>query len=196
MQLTNSYQYGLMSTFSICIPNEKAATYKLVTFIIALMQIPAFAFVFFNVPAGPPFNLSIIGLLLSVMAFGMYLVKIYTSLLKPFRIEIAFIVFALIWFMMGYYLMPLLLLLFAILGFYTNKKMVIHFKKEGILYPSFPPKTLLWTAVDFVLLKDGILSIEMKDNRLMQFTLDESTANEIDSFSFNNFCKKQVETAQ
>ena len=176
-----------MSSYPICIPNEKAATNKLVTFIIALLQVPAFAFVFFNVPAGPEFNLSKFGLLLSVMTFSGYLVKIYSSRLKSFRIEIAFIVFALIWFMIGYYLMALLLLFFAIFGFYTNKKLIIHFKKEGILYPSFPPKTLLWTSVDFVLLKDGILSIEMKDNRLMQFTLDESTVNEIDSFSFNNF---------
>jgi hypothetical protein len=185
-----------MSTYSIRIPNEKAATYRLLTIIIALLQIPAFAFVFFNVPAGAAFNLSGFGLLLSVMAFVMYLVKMYTARFKLFRIEIAFIIFALIWFISGYYLMPLLLLLFAILGFYTNKKMVIHFKKEGILYPSFPPKTLLWTDVDFVVLKDGILSIEMKDNRLMQFTLDDSTANEIDSFSFNHFCKQQVEAVQ
>jgi hypothetical protein len=71
-----------MSSYSISIPNEKAATYRLLTIIIALLQIPAFAFVFFNVPAGPEFNLSGFGLLLSVMAFSMYLVKIYSSRLK------------------------------------------------------------------------------------------------------------------
>jgi hypothetical protein len=40
-----------------------------------------------------------------------------------------------------------------------------------------------------VILKDDILSIELKDNRLFQFSLDKNIAAAIDSAAFNNFCK-------
>jgi hypothetical protein len=58
------------------------------------------------------------------------------------------------------------------------------------MYPSFPVKKIAWAEVDFVMLKDDILTIELLNNKLIQFTLNKQLASAIDADRFNRFCKE------
>ncbi|MFZ4771977.1 MAG: hypothetical protein ACOYLO_17480 [Ferruginibacter sp.] len=186
----------MINNFSIEIPNEKAATYKVVTFIIAVINLIAFAYFLFYSSQSHLKNLIIIGFVISVLGLLLFIVKQYSSHISSFRVEIAFIICATVWLFSGAFLLGFLLLVFAVFGLITNKKTIIHFTQEGIRYPSFPEKYFKWEVVDFVILKDDILSIELKDNRLFQFSLDKNIAAAIDSAVFNNFCKTMAEVKQ
>ncbi|MEO6537703.1 MAG: hypothetical protein ABIT07_08310, partial [Ferruginibacter sp.] len=85
-----------------------------------------------------------------------------------------------------------MLLFFAVLGFYTNKQLIIYINENGISYPSFPPKLLLWPAIEQVILKDDVLTIDMKDNKLLQFAIDKLNTPVIDETEFNGFCITQL----
>lgn len=185
-------QPAIKDFYEIEIPNEKAATYKVVTFIIALVNAVAFSYLYFNETNKSRIGFASLGAILSITALLFYSIKTYTKNLQTFKIEIAFIILALTWFVCGNTWLALLLLLFAFLGFYTNKRSVIGFTKEGITYPSFPPKKFSWEAVDFVMLKDGILTIEMKDNHVFQFSLSKTESDKVDESSFNDFCQSNA----
>lgn len=186
-------QPAVKDSYEIEIPNEKAATYRVVTFIIALINAVAFSYLYFNETNKSRIGFASLGAILSITALVFYCIKTYTKNLQTFKIEIAFIILALVWFICGNPWLALLLLVFAFLGFYTNKKTVIRFTKAGIEYPSFPPKKMAWPEVDFAMLKDGILTIEMKNNHVFQFSLSKTESDKLDENSFNDF--SQVNTA-
>ena len=81
---------------------------------------------------------------------------------------------------------------FALLGIAIQVKPVIHFSEVGIKYPGFPAKLFLWTEVDSVQLKEGILTIDMKNNQLMQYSLENEMANAVNAKAFNDFCTAQL----
>lgn len=178
--------------YAVELPNDKAPTYRVVTFIIALINIAAFAWSYFNETEQAKLALSVTGMVLSVVALLFFILKNKDFALQSFRIEIAFIILAVVWMASGNLWLGLPLLIFAAFGFYTNKKNILNFSHKGILYPSFPPKLLLWSEVDFVILKDGILTMEMNDNRVFQFTLSCQETAKLDEHSFNEFCSRLI----
>ena len=94
----------------------------------------------------------------------------------------------------GNYFLGLLLLIFTAFGFFANKKKAILFSDEGIVYPSFPEKNYKWEEVSQVILKDDILTIDLKNNHLIQLNVNEASAREIDAPSFNSFCEKKLQS--
>jgi hypothetical protein len=179
----------MTETYAITLPREKAATYRAVTFIIACINGLSFAYALFSSRGQQGAGLFYIGFGLGIAAILSLTFQHRVHLIKSFQIEIAFIICSILWLISGNYLPGILLFIFALLGFAANKKPVILFSREHILYPSLPVKKISWQEVDFVLLKDDILTIEMANNRLMQFTLDAETASVIDDDRFNSFCE-------
>jgi hypothetical protein len=178
--------------YAVELPNDKAPAYRVVTFIIALINIAAFTWSYFNETDQAKLVLSVTGVVLSAAALLFFILKNKNFALQSFRIEIAFIILAVVWMASGNLWLGLPLLIFAAFGFYTNKKTILNFSHKGILYPSFPPKLLLWSEVDFVILKDGILTMEMSDNRVFQFTLSHQETAKLDEHSFNEFCSRLI----
>jgi hypothetical protein len=181
-----------VKSFNIQIPNDKAATYRLVTLITAIINLLAFGFFMLNINAGSLKMIAITGFISGVLSVILLGVKKYTSYLSNFRIETLFTVCSACWIITGNYLLGSLLMVFTLLGFIALKRKVIYFYKEGIRYPSFPTRLISWKGVDFVMLKDDILTIEMKNNKLIQFTLEKDIASMIDTDDFNNFCSEQL----
>lgn len=181
-----------MSLYSIKIPNDKAKTYKIVTYVTGLMNLFFFGYLMVFMVENGKQPLFLIGFFLSVTSLLFYFLQKKGKRLGGFRIEIYFIVCGLIWCMAGRYGLGLLLELFAIMGFVNNKELRIDFSRNGIRYPSFPVKKIEWKEVDFVILKDEILTIELKKNQLFQFTLESEVASKIDADAFNAFCVSQV----
>jgi len=180
-----------MNNYSIIIPNEKAPTYRIVTLIITILNILVFGFVFFKTGENNFRNLALMGMLMNIAALVFFLVAQYSKYRISFKVEINFIISAVLWIIIGNYLIACLLGVFAILGFYTNKELRIQFTKEGIRYPSFPPKVIGWNEVVQVLIKDDILTIDLKNNQLLQFNVDRKS-NNTDTMQFNDFCKQHL----
>ena len=178
--------------YSIEIQDSKAATHKTVTFIIAVINLLTFTFFLFYTNETWIKNIIGVGFICSLLAVFFFVIKKFSHYLSNFPIEILFIICAILFLITGNYLQGLLLMIFSFFSFVTSKKLLIQFTIDGIRYPSFPAKLFLWSEVDFVLLKDDILTLEMKDNRLLQFTLKKQIADAIDTNEFNAFCAAQL----
>ena len=174
--------------YNIILPDDKATTYKVVTFIIVLVNALGFAVFYFNETEPSKQILVALGAIISLLAFVFYILQLTQKRFAAFRVEISFVIAALLWFLYGNAWLGVLLLIFAVFGFYSNRKLVIQFTEQGIDYPSFPKKHFEWQEVDFVIAKDAVLTIEMKDNRVFQFTLSKEQAEKLDEPAFNIFC--------
>ena len=178
-----------MSLYSFEIPNEKTRLYSLISQLMLLINLLAFLFVIFKTDI--PFIkwIACIGSIANIAAVIIYKMKGKPAIVA---LVVAFIISGICWALYKIYLPAFLLCFFAVFAVFTHQKFIIRFTDEGIFYPSFPSKIFLWNSVEQAMLKDGILTIDLKDNRLLQFSIDKKMCLEVDENVFNAFCKKQI----
>ncbi|MEA3424928.1 MAG: hypothetical protein U9R46_01650 [Bacteroidota bacterium] len=67
----------------------------------------------------------------------------------------------------------------------------IAFHDEGIVINSLPKKRYSWQEIGNVVLKDGILTIDLKNNKLIQKEI-ESSSSAKEEAEFNEFCRARM----
>ena len=85
-------------------------------------------------------------------------------------------------------------LAFILLDYLAQRKLVVKITDKKITLPTIPMKSLLWADLTNLVLKDGLLTIDRKDNRLFQqevFTSDW----DINEEEFNRYCFKKINNA-
>lgn len=96
------------------------------------------------------------------------------------------------WFWLGSTLMAGLIAVMAVLQWLALKPPVVKIAEDGILYPGLPEKKYTWADLERVIIKDGILSIDLKDNSLLQASLDAPTVASLDVSAFNRWSATQA----
>lgn len=88
----------------------------------------------------------------------------------------------------------LLFVLVGILEKYFLQKKEIGFTKAYITLGGWFPKKHLWSEIDNIVLKGGILTIDFKNNQLLQLETDDEEDEEYDveDEEFNNYCRMQL----
>jgi hypothetical protein len=176
--------------YRISLPNQKEGVKTFISFLIALLNMLSFAYaLYFSRPASEVLGF---GFAISVGAFIFFLVKYYTRFLQSFVLEISFVLCAITWLIYGNIILGLLLGASAVFGLVAKKEAVILIDDMVVTLPSFPEKKIRWEEIDFVKIKDGILTIELKNNHLIQHTLEPKVAGKINEEEFNQFCNQQT----
>ncbi len=100
----------------------------------------------------------------------------------------AIVVAALCWRLLpGGYYMLLLLLLAALLERQSHIPVEIGIDKEGITFNHFPTRFYSWGDIQRCLVKEGLLTIDYKNNRLYQKEVAADITQE-DEIELNQFC--------
>lgn len=98
------------------------------------------------------------------------------------------------------------LLLLLILQYRMEKDFIITFNNEDIVLTSFPARRYAWPDFNNIVLRDGLLTMDFKNNRVMQVepdwnnttglpgneTWDAGEAYPDIEKEFNEFCKKRL----
>lgn len=67
----------------------------------------------------------------------------------------------------------------------------ISFSEDGIVFNSFPKKRVPWEAIENVILKDGIITIDLKNNHLIQKEIQTQEESKTE-LAFNSFCSDRI----
>ena len=184
-----------MDKFSIILPNDKAGTYKVVTIIMAVINIIGFEYFSFSIHVAEDSQLH----MLSTIGASMSLPPlIWVLFFKKGRMPnvgyviISLFTAAIIWMLIGFYLIAFLLFLFAYLGLISLRKLTIEVSNLYIVYPSFPRKKFYWEDVSNLILKDNILTIDLKNNKLIQCTIMDSDNVALNEETFNTFVQQRI----
>lgn len=86
----------------------------------------------------------------------------------------------------------LISLLIALLGALTKQKQKVIISNEGVSVRKLFTKKYTWNLFSEVILKDGMLTLDFKNNILFQHNTDSIGAS-IDEAAFNAYCKQQIE---
>jgi hypothetical protein len=68
----------------------------------------------------------------------------------------------------------------------------IGFSEKEIAFNSFPKKKLQWNEVSNAVIKDGLITIDQKNNKLFQKEIDSGVSPAVEK-EFNEFCRRHLD---
>lgn len=179
-----------MTKYQITLPNDKAKAYNRISLLVLAINLLAFGLSFFKPHPLAAYIAAMVMMFIISFALFLYISK---NVKLQNRVTIVAIgLSAITWLLLGDYILMFLMALVAAVSYFTLQKPIVFFMDEGVAYPSFPKKMYQWPEVNQVMLKNSILTIDLKNNQLMQFTLSEESISGIKEKEFNEFCKAKV----
>jgi hypothetical protein len=98
-----------------------------------------------------------------------------------------------LWFqMLHLYWAAAIVLLLGALDYIARRPLLVRFTSSHVHYPSFPARTIPWDAVQHVVLKDGLLTIDFANNKLLQAEVEDDLLTGEEAL-FNAFAAKRME---
>ena len=175
-----------MERIEIELKNEKTGTYTIISWLISIMNLLGFAF--FSYVYGGNSRIYAIGaaaLLLIILTIR-WLGKMNGKRFDHFAVAFTIIITG--WIFVGAFFTAAINFVLYLFQDVARRKLIVLVFEDRIIYPSFPRRTLLWSDLNNVVLRDDILTIDQKDNRVYQ----NEIISEINESQFNEFCRQQL----
>lgn len=180
------------AAYSIVITNERYKTTKMVKLFFLLINV--FAITYVSLVTDQPKR--IIWAVLTLFVIIGLLIPKKNKLHKYFSQSsaAAYIWLAIGWMSLENYWMLLAVIVFAIINSMLKERHEIKFFDNLITINTFPLKEIKWFELNNVMLKDGLLTIDFKNDKLIQSEIFYQESDVEDETDFNNFCQQQLKT--
>lgn len=178
-----------MPQYDLILKNEKLKTYNVVGWIVVFIHIVILVFLAFFSDENRLQVAGIAGLVMLGLAF--LLMYLFRKTPYSFSVRIFLLICTITWISAESYWIAALTFLMELLYTISTRPKLARFSETEIIYPSFPAKKIGWKELNQTILKDGLLTIDMKNNKLFQQMIDESQS-KVDENKFNEFCREQL----
>jgi len=175
-----------MQTFDITLKNEKEKTYRFIIFLFVILHILFFIYLAFDHDL---WKIGVAGLVITLLYSG-YRWLITNTDKQQFSFGSGyFFLFSIIW-IWDLWWMSVVDLILYLLSSIALSPVIFSFSPKEITKVFFPRKKINWDQMTNVLLKDNILTMDFKNNRLLQAEISSPDINEE---AFNTFAKQQLD---
>ena len=177
-----------MEQYKITLKNNKLVQYRGIALLSLFLNVLVFIYLLFYDQYRIP---SAIGLLLLLLYFLGRKYKVKKARKGYWLNEWLFFLIAFCWLGTRNYWLVVISFIMGLLFYLALKNMEFIFKKKGVEKLNFPKKLFAWQLFDNVILKDDILTLDFKNNRILQAEVEPG--NDVDEAAFNSFVDSQVE---
>lgn len=177
-------------SFTLKDNNQKA--YRLFTWFLFFLHVIAAMFAFNTPDNKVRISVGILLVFYVVISIVYWFYRKHAKALETFSLMMA-LFYASFWFQqVGVLASIAFAAIYIIVTVVKGKSTTVLFAGEGVsLTRVFKTVIFPWTELDNVILKDNILTIDFKTNKIIQVEIVE-TARMIDETEFNFFCKEQL----
>jgi hypothetical protein len=102
-----------------------------------------------------------------------------------------FVFCAISWLKEEYWWLSILLVVFVLFDILAHRKLIVTISEKKITLPSIFKKEVEWNELNNLILKDELLTIDFKNNKLFQHIITNSE-DDVDEKEFNDFCKTRL----
>ena len=181
-----------MQQFELILLNEKTRTYRLVRIFILIANAVGMIWLLSRATTWTSKAMSALALV-SILFFLFFVFfdvakKRYSHDTFP-RLAYCWCAIAWLWSPLWWFSIPLLL--FFIFDILAYRKLIVKVGVSGITYPSLGEKKVKWDELNNVILKDGLLTIDLRNNQLFQH-LVANAETDINEKDFNEFCRNHL----
>lgn len=175
-----------MKKFELVIKNEKVKQYKLLAMLIIVINL-----IFFIGLAVTNTGLRTSALVTAGIIIAGFVARYFTKKYFPTAAGVFFII--LFYVESGYWQVAAGIGLLALMYMISIRQLIVLVNSDHILYPSFPKKEIDWSELNNMVLKDGLLTIDFKNNKIAQvMVINGKDDHDIDEKEFNEFCQMQL----
>ena len=125
--------------------------------------------------------------------------NIYHSVYKREKVYYsrALLIAALVWMKMPYYQwLSFVFIILALLEYQAKYSVEIGFSDDEIKFNTFFKKKYRWSDFTNIVLKDGLLTLDFANNKLLQREIeDDDDEDDADEKEFNEYCQRQLAKA-
>jgi Ca2+/Na+ antiporter len=173
--------------FDIILKNDKIKSYRTIAQIILLLNLVVFIFMLFYDEYRYEAASAI--LLIGIYIFmRLYFIKKYNQ--GNYLDQVLLFVLAGCWFGLQNYIMVAALVILGIFYHLALQKLQFVFTPEKVFKLNFPGKEFEWNVFNNVILKDDILTLDFKNNKLIQAEIEKSQ--NINEQQFNSFAQSKL----
>lgn len=115
---------------------------------------------------------------------------------RYYWVDIGLAVCGVILFTLGTYTLGILLLLMALFGMLMRRNPRVVVDEKGVKVTGTWVTFYKWEKFERVLLKDGMLTLDFRNNRLFQEQLLPDSSAAVDENDFNIFCENMIANAK
>ncbi len=112
------------------------------------------------------------------------------TFMQPYSIMYYCLVVA--WPLLGYYWVTPIIMLITVLDILARQTPIVYFSAERIEFPSIPKKIIRWNELSNVVLKDSLLTIDFKNDKLLQSEVERGTDEEAFNISVKPFLSDKL----
>jgi hypothetical protein len=176
-----------MKQFELILKNEKEVSYKRIGIFLLALNLVGILFITYlkYFESWMPFIMAVIAVL-AASSFLYFKNKNEKAILIG-----AFLLLSVAWIITGYWVVSVLDILFLTLHIAALQKPIVSISESQVIYPSFPKKKIDWQELSNLIIKDGLLTIDFKNNKIIQQHIADSSLT-IDEKEFNDFCRQQL----
>lgn len=177
--------------YSFPIPNQKEKIYQVIAYGILLFNLLMMAMA---MPEEKNYLLQVFVQLVVFILLVVLDVRNHRKNKKLLPLGILMLAYSVFWIRYGFNFAFVANLI--LWGLYTvsRRKFFINIDTEKITYPSFPKKNMDWADLNNVILKDDILTIDCKNNKVYQHFINNS-GQIVNEQEFNEFCRSWLSRA-
>ena len=176
-----------MQQFDIVLKNDKIKSYRNIAMIVLLLNLAIFIYLLFFDEYRYESASAI--LLVGIYVFmRLYFIKKYNQ--GNYLDQIIMFVLAGCWLGLQNYLMVTALVILGILYHLTLQKIQFVFTPEKVTRFTFPAKEYDWNLFNNVILKDNVLTLDFKNDKLIQAEIENQKT--INEQQFNSFVQSQL----
>ena len=180
-----------MQQFDIVLKNDKIKSYRFIALIILFLNLSVFTFFLFYDEYRTEAASAIAVIFIYILMRRSYIKK---NKQEHYFNEFMFFVLAFCWMGLQNYLLVLICILWGILFRLALQKLQFIFNIDVVKKENFPKKEFGWNTFSNVMLKDNMLTLDFKNNKILQAEI-ESALN-INEEEFNSFACTQIELSQ
>ena len=180
-------------TYKIVLKNDKAKSYQNIALLLMLLNLSIFIFFLLS---KIHFYETSVALLLS----GLYIIyQLYNAKKRNLRFyinEITFFILAGCWVALQNYLVAFFCIIMGILYHLSLQKLIFTFNNKYVKRINFPKAEYSWGMLSNVILKDNILTVDFRNNKLIQAEIVNVIYRdkEIEEEEFNEFVQSCLNT--
>jgi len=138
-------------------------------------------------------------LLGSIFIVGVLAWNLYQSKIKKKKVYYsrALLIAALVWMKMPFYQwLSFVFIILALLEYQAKYSIEIGFSEKEVVWNSFFKKKYAWSQFSNIVLKDGLLTLDFSNNKVVQREVEDDEEDDADEEEFNNFCRNQLARVQ
>jgi len=176
-----------MKQFELVLKNEKEVSYKRISILLLILNLVGLLFITYlkDFKNWGPFIVAAIAIFSAFISFY------FRNKNERSTLTGVFFVLSLAWILAGYWVVGVLNILFMILHTASLQKPIVSINERQVIYPSFPKKKIDWQELSNLIIKDGLLTIDFKNNKIIQQQVADISST-IDEKEFNDFCRQQL----